>query len=121
MQERGISQAQASRTERDGFQSRSPQAEQKTRLCLYVVSMDGVRYHITLRKALIKTNKKADLLHMREEDFSEVSREGRPIEPKVFISAYSRFSRFVDSEPAHTPEDSGPAHTIEIYYSLASL
>ena len=120
MQERSL-QAQASRTMGDGFQSRSPQAEQKNRLYLYVVSMDGVRYHITLKKALIKTDKKADLLHMKEEDFSEVSREGRPIEPAVFVSAYSRFFRFVDSEPAQTPADPGPAHTIEIFYSLASL
>jgi len=111
MQERSL-QAQAPRTERDGFQSRSPQAAEKTRLYCYVVSMDGVRYHVTLKNALNKTNKRADLLHMQEKDFSEVSREGRVIAPGVFISAYSRFSRLADSEPAHT---------IDIYYLLASL
>ena len=111
MQGREI-QAQAPLVGRDGFQPRSPKVAERTRLYLYVVSMDDVRYHITLRKALIKTNKRADLLLMQEGDFSEVSREGRPIAPDFFISAYSRFFHLADAEPAHT---------IEIYYSLASL
>lgn len=96
----------------DGFQTRSPQAVGKTRLYSYVVVMDGVRYHLTLRNALSKTSKQASLLGMQEGDFAEVGREGRAIPPGVFISAYSRFFRLADSEPSHT---------IEIYHSLASL
>ena len=96
----------------DGFQFRSPQAVGRTRLYCYVVVMDGVRYHIALRNSLSRANKQASLIHMAEGDFSEVSREGRAIFPEVFLSAYSRFFRLADSEPAHT---------IEIYYSLASL
>lgn len=74
--------------------------------------MDDVRYNITLKKALIKTDKKADLLKMQEEDFSEVSREGRRIPIDMFILAYFRFSQLADAEPSRT---------IEIYNSVASL
>lgn len=112
MQGNGVVQAPPPRTMGDGFQSRSPQAVERTRLYSYVVVMDGVRYHITLRNGLSRANARADLLNTQEKDFSEAKRDGRPIPADMFVSAYSRFFHLANAEPAHT---------IEIYYSLASL
>jgi hypothetical protein len=110
MQERSL-QAPAPQTA-DGFQSRSPKAEERIRLYPYAISMDGMRYRVTLRAQLNKSNPQAHLLTMTEEDFFAVSREGRLIEPGVFISAYARFFGLADSEHSHT---------IDVFYSAASL
>lgn len=92
------------------FQARNPRAEGALQLYFYAVSMDGVRYRVTLRKPLGRHDPTANLLRMKEEDFFSVSREGNPIPTAVFISAYSRF--FNMARP-------GPPHTLEIFYSSA--
>lgn len=96
----------------DGFRSSSPKAEEKIRLYFYAVSMDGIRYRVTLRGPLERPDTLAHLLRMREEDFFCVSREGRRVEPATFISAYARFFELAKS---------GPPHTLRIFNSAASL
>jgi len=110
MQERSL-QAPAPRTA-DGFQYRSPKAEERIRLYPYAVSMDGMRYRITLKIPLNRSNPQAHLLTMKEEDFFAVSREGRLIGPGVFLSAYAHFFGLMKSEGSHS---------IDFFYSAASL
>lgn len=111
MPEREI-QAQASSAKRDGFRPLSPGVEERIRLYPYAVSLDGMRYRVTLKTPLNKSNPQAHLLTMKEEDFFSVSRDGRQIEPSVFLSAYCRFFRLADSEHSHT---------IEVFHSFARL
>lgn len=112
MQGNGVVQAPPPGAMADGFRSRSPKAEEKIRLYPYAISMDGMRYRVTLKIPLNRSNPQAHLLNIMEEDFLSVSRDGRPIEPAVFITAYARFFGLAGSEHSHT---------IEVFYSSARL
>jgi len=110
MQEREV-HIPASRTGRDGFQPCIPKAAERASIYQYAVSMDGIRYRVTLKSPLNKSSPQAHLLNMKEGDFSGVSRDGRPVPVAMFVSVYSRFSHLAEAE----------LHTIEIYISVASL